>query len=128
MKNLLALSLAFLFFGCENNPYPETGEMRKNPRRSNREVRDALGMIVEKEYEYNEGNTTSFKLKIHVPGNAKADFVEAFVNDKNDFTIVVANYVEEVDTNDILIMKDKDMFKQRHMCLYAQIAKKKRYD
>ena len=32
--------------------------------------------------------------------DAKDDFVEAFVNDKNDFTIVVANYVEEVDSEE----------------------------
>ena len=58
--------------------------------------------------------------------NSEDDFVEAFVNDKNDFTIVVANYVEEVESTDILITRDKDMFKQRHMCLYAQIAQKKK--
>ena len=33
--------------------------------------------------------------------NSEDDFVEAFVNDKNDFTIVVANYVEEVESADI---------------------------
>ena len=58
--------------------------------------------------------------------DAKDDFVEAFVNDKNDFTIVVANYVEHVEAEKIWVTRDKDMFKQRNMCLYAQIAQKKK--
>ncbi len=57
--------------------------------------------------------------------DSKDDFVEAFVNNRNDFTIVVANYLEDVDSGEILVTRDKDMFKQRDMCLYAQIAQKK---
>ena len=58
--------------------------------------------------------------------DSKDDFVEAFVNNRNDFTIVVANYVENVDSGEILVTRDKNMFKQRDMCLYAQIAQKKK--
>ena len=57
--------------------------------------------------------------------NKKDDFIEAFVNAENDFAIVTGNYVEEINPKDLLITRDKDIFKQRHMCLYAQIAKKK---
>ncbi len=52
------------------------------------------------------------------------DFIEAFVNGKNDYTIVIANYVDNVDTKEILVTRDKDIFKQRHMSVYAQIANK----
>ena len=38
-----------------------------------------------------------------------------------------ANFVADVNPNDISIIKDKDILKQRHMCVYAQIAKKKKY-
>ena len=57
--------------------------------------------------------------------DSKDDFVEAFVNNRNDFTIVVANYIEDVNSDEILVIRDKDMFKQRDMCVYAQIAQKK---
>ena len=53
------------------------------------------------------------------------DFIEAFVNSKDDFTIVCANFVKEVRKEDILVIKDKSILKQRHMCIYAQIANKK---
>tara|TARA_X000001036_G_scaffold3001_1_gene2634 strand:+ start:1628 stop:3109 length:1482 start_codon:yes stop_codon:yes gene_type:complete len=57
----------------------------------------------------------------------KDDFIEAFVNSKSDFTIVSANFVEDVKKEEILIIKDKSILKQRHMCIYAQIANKKDY-
>jgi len=59
--------------------------------------------------------------------NKEDDFIEAFANKKNDYTIVAANFVADVNPNDISIIKDKDILKQRHMCVYAQIAKKKKY-
>ena len=58
----------------------------------------------------------------------KDDFIEAFVNSKNDFTIVCANFVKEVRKEEILIIKDKSILKQRHMCIYAQIANKKDFN
>ena len=57
----------------------------------------------------------------------KDNFIEAFVNSKNDFTIVSANFVKDVRKEDILVIKDKSILKQRHMCIYAQIANKKDY-
>ena len=62
---------------------------------------------------------SDFSLRIK---EQKDDFIEAFVNSKNDFTIVCANFVKEVRKEEILIIKDKSILKQRHMCIYAQIA------
>ena len=69
-----------------------------------------------------EGFYNNFKQIIN---DSNDDFVEAFVNNRNDFTIVVANYIEDVNSDEILVIRDKDMFKQRDMCVYAQIAQKK---
>ena len=69
-----------------------------------------------------EGFYNNFKQIIN---DSNDDFVEAFVNNRNDFTIVVANYIEDVNSDEILVIRDKDMFKQRDMCEYAQIAQKK---
>ena len=63
-----------------------------------------------------------FTTKIKEQNN---DFIEAFVNSKNDFTIVCANFIKDVKKEDILVIKDKSILKQRHMCIYAQIANKK---
>ncbi len=62
----------------------------------------------------------SFKIK-----QKEDDFIEAFVNSKNDFTIVAANFVKNVKKENILVIRDKSILKQRHMCIYAQIANKK---
>ena len=64
----------------------------------------------------------NFSLKIK---QKKDDFIEAFVNSKNDFTIVAANFVKNVKKENILVIRDKSILKQRHMCIYAQIANKK---
>ena len=69
-----------------------------------------------------DGFYNNFKQIIN---DSNDDFVEAFVNNRNDFTIVVANYIEDVNSDEILVIRDKDMFKQRDMCVYAQIAQKK---
>ena len=63
-----------------------------------------------------------FKRRIN---NKNDDFIEAFANKKNDYTIVAGNFVANVNSNDIAIIKDKDILEQRHMCIYAQIANKK---
>ena len=75
---------------------------------------------------YNSFNEfyVDFSLKIK---QQKDDFIEAFVNNKNDFTIVVANFVKDVKNDELLVIKDKSILKQRHMCIYAQIANKKEY-
>ena len=52
------------------------------------------------------------------------DFIEAFANKKTDYTIVIANFVDKIDKNNISIIKDKDILKQRHLTIYAQIANK----
>jgi len=64
----------------------------------------------------------SFSLRIE---EQKDDFIEAFVNSKKDFTIVVANFIKNVKKEDILVIRNKSILKQRHMCIYAQIANKK---
>ena len=64
----------------------------------------------------------NFKQRIDSKEN---DFIEAFANKKNDYTIVVANFVDNVNANNISIIKDKDILKQRHMSIYAKIANKK---
>jgi len=68
---------------------------------------------------------SDFSLRIK---EQKDDFIEAFVNSKNDFTIVCANFVKEVRKEEILIIKDRSILKQRHMCIYAQIANKKDFN
>ena len=76
---------------------------------------------------YNSFNEFYAEFSSRIKGQ-KDDFIEAFVNRKNDFTIVCANFVKEVKKEDILVIKDKSILKQRHMCIYAQIANKKDYD
>ena len=55
------------------------------------------------------------------------DFIEAFANKKNDYTIVAADFVGNLENNDISIIKDKDILVQRHLSIYAQIANKKKF-
>ena len=59
--------------------------------------------------------------------NKKYDFIEAFANKKEDYTIVAADFVKKVESEKISIIKDKDILKQRHLSIYAQIANKKEY-
>ena len=77
-------------------------------------------------YHYNsfEKFYANFKKKIDAK---KDDFIEAFANKKNDYTIVVGNFVANVNAKDIAIIKDKDILMQRNMCIYAQIANKKEF-
>ena len=54
-------------------------------------------------------------------------FIEAFANKKDDYTIVAANFVKDIKPENISVIKDKDILKQRHMSIYAQIANKKNH-
>ena len=49
----------------------------------------------------------------------KDDFIEAFANKKNDYTMVIANFVDKIENNNISIIKNKDILKQRHLTIYA---------
>ena len=73
-------------------------------------------------YDSFENFYEEFQIKIK---NKNDDFIEAFQNKKEDYTIVAANFISDVNPNDVSVIKDKDILKQRHMCIYAQIAKKK---
>ena len=57
--------------------------------------------------------------------NKDDDFIEAFANKKNSYTIVSANFIKNVDQNKVAVIKDKDIMKQRNMTIYAQISNKK---
>jgi Delta24-sterol reductase len=73
---------------------------------------------------FNEFNT-NFK---DIIDHKKHDFLEAFVNKKNSFTIVAADFIDKVNTSQIATIKDKNPLKERKKCLYAQIANKKKYN
>ena len=51
--------------------------------------------------------------------NKDDDFIEAFANKKNSYTIVSANFIKNVDQNKVAVIKDKDIMKQRNMTIYA---------
>ena len=44
---------------------------------------------------------------------------------KTILQLYVQNFIKDVKKEDILVIKDKSILKQRHMCIYAQIANKK---
>tara|TARA_B100000686_G_scaffold348593_1_gene440018 strand:- start:198 stop:1694 length:1497 start_codon:yes stop_codon:yes gene_type:complete len=54
-----------------------------------------------------------------------SDFIEAFANKKNSYTIVSANFISDIKHKKIAVIKNKDIMKQRSMTIYAQISNKK---
>lgn len=70
---ILSLILLLAFFGCENDPYPKEGNLRTEPRGENTPVPMPLGMIVKPLYEFQEGKTTRFTIKVNVPPPGTAD-------------------------------------------------------
>jgi Delta24-sterol reductase len=70
---------------------------------------------------------SNFKERIN---NKKDDLIEAFVNKKDDFTIVIANFVDSIDNRKLLDIHNPNhnFYKKRKICLYKQIAEKKKYN
>lgn len=67
MKFLLSSILIFSFFSCKDNPYPNNGEIEQTPRREQRDIPPAIGLIMENQYKLFEGREKVIQLKATVP-------------------------------------------------------------
>ncbi len=67
----LALSLLFIFTGCNKDPYPETGNLKLNQRGPREVVPEALSMAVDDIYEFEEGRKKAFRILVEVPAPGK---------------------------------------------------------
>lgn len=72
MKILSLLLLGLFIAGCESDPYP-AGNTRVTPRAAQKDPADALSMVVQGKYEFQEGATKAFRVKVAVPSPWKAD-------------------------------------------------------
>jgi hypothetical protein len=91
MKILSLILLGLISIGCESDPYP-AGDTRVTPRAAQKDPADALSMVVQGKYEFQEGSTKGFKIKVAVPtpwaADMKVDNLPAgAVFDKDKFTI-----------------------------------------
>lgn len=70
MKLLLSVFIFVFLVGCQQDPYPEEGELRENPRQQ-RNVRLALSADIPQEIYFQEGNLGEhrFRVKVPAPGN-----------------------------------------------------------
>lgn len=71
MKKLSLLVLTFLIVACENNPYPTNGDIEENPRRETSPPREAIGVIIEPQYNLTEGVPKTIKIPATVPAPGK---------------------------------------------------------